>query len=69
MTTTSWGLVDRKELAALLKVSPQTVDRMRKDGMPFMRLGKRTVRFQTGLVMAWLVREGRLVPTDREETP
>jgi excisionase family DNA binding protein len=62
------GLIDRKELAALLGVSPQTVDRMRKDGMPSLKLGKRTVRFQVDIVWAWLVRE-RLASIDREETP
>lgn len=45
--------VTRVDLARLMGVSPQTVDRLRKDGMPSVTWGRRTVRFKPSVAMAW----------------
>lgn len=43
----------RRQIAAHLRVAPSTVDRWRKDGMPFVRRAS-TVRFDRAAVDRWL---------------
>jgi excisionase family DNA binding protein len=42
-----------EELSQLLKISRTTIDRWRKEGMPFIKMG-RGVRFDQGAVMKWI---------------
>lgn len=42
-----------KELADKLKISRSTIDRWRKEGMPFVKIG-RGVRFDEVAVMTWI---------------
>jgi phage terminase Nu1 subunit (DNA packaging protein) len=46
-------LVDRKEMAKILRVSVPTLDRMRRAGMPCHRWGRRLVRFRVRECIAW----------------
>jgi excisionase family DNA binding protein len=46
-------LLDKKELAEWLGISIPTIDRWRKDGLPFIQTGK-LVRFQKTKVQSWL---------------
>jgi excisionase family DNA binding protein len=46
-------LVTREELAEILRVSVPTIDRMRRDGIPHHRWGRRLVRFRVAEAMAW----------------
>lgn len=46
------GLVDRKQLAALLGISERTVSDLQNEGMPFHRFG-RSVRFGFDEVIEW----------------
>jgi hypothetical protein len=39
-------LLTRQELAAVMRSSVSTVDRMKADGMPFVPWGRRGVRFR-----------------------
>lgn len=52
-------LVTRAELADLLGVHEDTVDAMRRDGMPCIRWGRRLVRFRASEAVAWLDDPGR----------
>jgi excisionase family DNA binding protein len=52
-------LVDRETLAGLLGCSTDTVDRMRKDGMPAIRWGGKLVRFRPSACMLWLEAQSR----------
>lgn len=47
------GYVTRDELAQMMRVSVTTVDRLRKEGMPFVTWGRRTIRFQPSVAIAW----------------
>ena len=47
-------VVTRAELADLLHVSTDTVDRWREDGMPWHPWGRRLVRFRVREVNEWL---------------
>jgi excisionase family DNA binding protein len=42
-----------EELSQLLKISRTTIDRWRKEGMPFIKMG-RGVRFDQDAVMKWI---------------
>lgn len=42
-----------KELTNKLKISRSTIDRWRKEGLPFVKIG-RGVRFDEAAVMAWI---------------
>jgi excisionase family DNA binding protein len=42
-----------EELSQLLKISRATIDRWRKEGMPFIKMG-RGVRFDQDAVMKWI---------------
>ena len=48
-------LLTRRELAEYLSVSENSVDRYVKyDRLPFIRLGKRSIRFRRGSVDLWI---------------
>lgn len=51
-------LVTTKELSSLLKVTRQTVANWRKEGLPFMKLG-RSIRFDYDEVIEWLKERGK----------
>jgi excisionase family DNA binding protein len=46
-------LVTRAQLAEILGVSEDTIDELRKQGMPSIRWGRRLVRFRASLAVAW----------------
>ena len=53
------ALLDEKELALELKVTTRTVRNYRQDGIiPYIRIGRRTVRFDLQDVVAFLKRRG-----------
>jgi len=45
--------VGRRELARLMGVSVDTVDRLRRDGMPSVTWGRRMVRFKPSVALQW----------------
>jgi phage terminase Nu1 subunit (DNA packaging protein) len=45
--------VTRRELAALMGVSIDTIDRLVVDGMPSVTWGRRTRRFRPSVAIAW----------------
>ena len=45
--------VTRAELAEIMGVSIDSVDRMRQKGLPCVTWGLRTVRFQVSTALAW----------------
>jgi len=47
-------LVSRAELAEMIGCSEDTIDAMRKKGMPEIRWGRRIVRFRPSRALAWL---------------
>lgn len=48
-------LMTKQELAEFLKLSPYTVEYLRKKkGMPYLKLGKKTVRYRIEDVVEWL---------------
>ena len=47
-------MITKKELATKLKFSERTIDRLRKDGLPCIKLRTGTVRFDFDIVMEWL---------------
>lgn len=46
-------LLTKDDVGKWLKISRPTIDRWRKQGMPFIKTGK-LVRFEKEKVMAWL---------------
>lgn len=54
------AFVTRAELAELMGVSTDTIDRMRDQGMPFETWGRRTVRIRPSLAMRWARQWGRM---------
>jgi phage terminase Nu1 subunit (DNA packaging protein) len=52
-------LVTREELAELPNVSTDTIDAMRRAGMPWIPRGARIVRFQPSEALAWLENHGK----------
>lgn len=46
-------LVNRVQMAEILGVSDDTVDQLRKEGMPCIRWGRRMVRFRASEALAW----------------
>lgn len=46
-------ILTREELAKLLKVTERTIDRLRKEGLPWYRVGA-NVRFDKEKVLKWL---------------
>jgi hypothetical protein len=51
--------VTRRELAALMGVSIDTVDRLVAEGMPSVTWGRRTRRFRPSVAIAWAARRQR----------
>jgi phage terminase Nu1 subunit (DNA packaging protein) len=51
---TTERLVDRDALAKIFDVSTDTIDAMRRDGMPAIRWGRRLVRFSPSDCRRWL---------------
>lgn len=47
-------LLTEKELSAKLRVSRDTLINYRKMGMPFLRIGSRTIRYEWDKVYQWL---------------
>ena len=47
------GIWTKEELAEYLKVTPRMVDKLRKQGMPFLKLGK-LVRFNKDETLEWI---------------
>lgn len=47
-------LVDRQDLARALGCSPSSVDRLRREGMPTVRLAPQVVRFEPVKCIEWL---------------
>jgi hypothetical protein len=52
-------LLTRRELAVVMRSSVSTVDRMRADGMPCVRWGKRGVRYRLRDALAFAERYER----------
>lgn len=52
--------VSRTEMARLMGVSVDTIDRMREQGMPYDTWGRRTVRIRPSLAMRWARQWGRI---------
>lgn len=53
------ALLDEKDLALELKVTTRTVRNYRQEGLiPFIRIGKRTLRYDLQDVVAFLKRRG-----------
>tara|TARA_B100000902_G_scaffold127275_1_gene126748 strand:- start:33 stop:293 length:261 start_codon:yes stop_codon:yes gene_type:complete len=50
---TSAGLMNTKEIAQFIKLSPKQIGRLRNRGLPFLKIGK-LVRFNPEAVLQWL---------------
>ncbi|MDT8901833.1 helix-turn-helix transcriptional regulator [Anaeroselena agilis] len=48
------GYLTSDELAERLKVTRKTIDRWRKDGLPYIKVG-RLVRFEWSKVESWIM--------------
>ncbi len=46
-------ILTKEELATYLKVTERTIDRLRKKGMPFLKVGD-SVRFKKDAILKWL---------------
>ena len=57
------ALLDRNGLAQALGCSPSQIDRLRRAGMPFVRLGD-VPRFELGRCLEWLRQRIETEPTD-----
>lgn len=53
LATVTDELVTRDELAAIMRVSVPTIDRMRRAGMPHVTWGRRLVRFRVAEAIRW----------------
>lgn len=53
------GLVTIKQLEELLQVSRQTIYDWRKEGMPYIQINGRSVRFDYDEVIEWLKSRSR----------
>jgi excisionase family DNA binding protein len=47
-------LLTTEELAQMLKVSTRTLIRWRKEGLPHIQVGYRTIRYDLNEVMKWI---------------
>jgi phage terminase Nu1 subunit (DNA packaging protein) len=56
----------RTELAELTGLHPRTIDKRRKQGMPFVLYGARTPRFYASECLPWLAHFGR---TEHDKRP
>ncbi len=59
-------LLTERQLAEFLAVSPDTVRRLRDQGLPYVRLGKRLVRYPAVQVTEWLEQHVRHEPEPAE---
>lgn len=50
----------KTDLAHLLHISRRQVDRLMQRGLPYLKLGYRTVRFDAARVVLWLEQHCRL---------
>jgi excisionase family DNA binding protein len=46
-------MLTKEELAGFLKIGPRTIDRLRKEGLPYIKVGS-AVRFEKSKVLDWL---------------
>ena len=53
-------LLSKQQLAEHLQVSEVTIDRWRKQGLPWKRAGVKLVRFDLNEVNVWLKEKGRV---------
>lgn len=65
----SGDLLTTREAATLIHISPRTLEgyRLRGGGPPFYRVGKRSVRYDVGELLAWAKRQ-RLFSTSEIDT-
>jgi phage terminase Nu1 subunit (DNA packaging protein) len=56
--------VNRRELAAMMGVSIDTVDRLVVEGMPSVTWGRRTRRFRPSAAIAWAAARRRGAPAE-----
>jgi hypothetical protein len=61
------ALLDRKGLARALGVSPATIDRMRADGMPELRVCD-APRFELARALEWLRERNEAAPSTARST-
>lgn len=52
-------LLDRFELAKILKVHPLTITNWRRQGMPFLKPSTNVVRFELDKVREWVIERTR----------
>lgn len=59
------NLVTSAEARKILHISPSKLTQLRAEGLPFVRLGERTYRYDIAQVRAWLAARGQTsVDTD-----
>lgn len=51
-------ILTKEDLAKLLKVTVRTIDRLRKEGLPFLKVGNQ-IRFDKSDVINWLKKNGK----------
>jgi len=51
-------ILTREELSKLLKVTERTIDRLRKEGLPWFKVGV-NVRFNKEKVLKWLEQKNK----------
>lgn len=51
-------LVTKQQLVEILGVSEDTIDAMRKAGMPSIRWGRRLIRFRASEALSWFEEHG-----------
>jgi predicted DNA-binding transcriptional regulator AlpA len=61
-------LIDKRELARLLSVSRATIDRLVRDGLPYLPVGD-VKRFDVAECRAWLVNRDKPLPPDPAVPP
>lgn len=52
-------MLTKRELANELKISEPTINRYMKQGMPFIRQGKRLLRFELQKCREWLLTQSK----------
>lgn len=53
-------LVTYDELAAIMRISRRSLERMKEDGMPHVSWGRRFVRFRVAEALAWAEQQDRV---------
>lgn len=54
------GLSTKAQLAALLQLTPRTIENLQRRGLPFYRLGSRRNRYDPVAVREWLDRSCKI---------